>query len=107
MQLSKCALLFSSIFTLVFYPLHAHEEADYVVVGVGTAGAVVARKLSDDKKTSVIALHAGSNFTDTLLIKLSANAALTVPGTLGGPPLAETGLTTPQPHADDRQLAWV
>lgn len=36
-------------------------SADYVVVGVGTAGAVVAKELTDDKKTSLVALHSGRN----------------------------------------------
>lgn len=34
---------------------------DYVVVGTGPAGAVIAKRLTDDKKTSLLALEAGDN----------------------------------------------
>ncbi|GIO08625.1 choline dehydrogenase [Brevibacillus reuszeri] len=34
---------------------------DYIVVGTGPAGAVIAKKLTDDKKTSVLVLEAGEN----------------------------------------------
>lgn len=34
---------------------------DYIVVGTGPAGAVIAKSLTDDKKTSVLVLEAGSN----------------------------------------------
>lgn len=34
---------------------------DYIVVGTGPAGAVIAKTLSDDKKTSVLVLEAGEN----------------------------------------------
>ncbi|MGN7383933.1 GMC family oxidoreductase N-terminal domain-containing protein [Paenibacillus sp. SAFN-117] len=34
---------------------------DYIVIGAGTAGGVIAKKLTDDKKTSVLVLEAGTN----------------------------------------------
>ncbi|MFP5116062.1 GMC family oxidoreductase [Bacillaceae bacterium C204] len=34
---------------------------DYIVVGTGPAGAVIAKTLTDDKKTSVLVLEAGEN----------------------------------------------
>lgn len=34
---------------------------DYIVVGSGPAGSVLAKKLTDDKKTSVLVLEAGEN----------------------------------------------
>jgi choline dehydrogenase-like flavoprotein len=79
---------------------------DYIVVGVGTAGGAAAKKLSDDKRNSVLALHNGKNFTNTPLIKFSRNALLTVASALLGPPLYENGETVPQPHADNREILW-
>jgi choline dehydrogenase len=39
------------------------KEFDYIIVGNGTAGAVLARKLSDNFKNSVLVLEAGENFS--------------------------------------------
>lgn len=39
----------------------SHSMFDYIIVGTGPAGAVLARKLTDDKKTSVLVLEAGDN----------------------------------------------
>jgi choline dehydrogenase-like flavoprotein len=92
--------------------LWAASTADYVVVGVGTAGGRMARRLSDDKKTSVIALHNGPNLTQDPLIECSQNAIVTVLSALLGQldpninPLYQTGFTTPQPDADNRELFW-
>lgn len=63
------------------------DTADYVVVGVGTAGSLLANKLSADKKTSVIALHSGQNFVDSFIIKYSKNTVFSVLATLLGSPL--------------------
>lgn len=37
---------------------------DYIIVGNGTAGAVLARKLSDNKKNRVLVIEAGPNLSD-------------------------------------------
>lgn len=34
---------------------------DYIVIGAGTAGGVIAKELTDDRKTSVLVLEAGTN----------------------------------------------
>lgn len=34
---------------------------DYIVIGTGPAGAVIAKTLTDDKKTSILVLEAGEN----------------------------------------------
>lgn len=34
---------------------------DYVIIGTGPAGAVIAKNLTDNKKTSVLVLEAGEN----------------------------------------------
>lgn len=80
--------------------------ADYVIIGVGTAGALMAKELSDDHKTTVIALHNGENLTQDPLIKFSENAALTVAAGLVKSPLYENGETVPQKYADNRELLW-
>jgi len=62
------------------------NRADYVIVGVGTAGGLMAKKLSDDKKTSVIALHTGQNFTNSFILKYGKNTLFSVAATLLGDP---------------------
>lgn len=34
---------------------------DYIVIGTGPAGAVIAKKLTDDKRTFLLVLEAGEN----------------------------------------------
>ncbi|MES2121271.1 MAG: hypothetical protein V4492_00665, partial [Chlamydiota bacterium] len=62
------------------------NTADYIIVGVGTAGGLMAKKLTDDKKTSVIALHSGKNFTDAFILKYGKNTLFSVAATLLGSP---------------------
>lgn len=81
-------------------------SADYVIVGVGTSGPVVAKMLTDDKETSVIALHNGENLSKDPVIKFSENAVLTVLDFVIGPPFYENGLTVPQIGADNREVLW-
>ncbi|HVH96382.1 MAG TPA: NAD(P)-binding protein, partial [Bacillus sp. (in: firmicutes)] len=40
---------------------HSMNKFDFIVVGTGPAGAVIAKTLTDDKKTSVLVLEAGEN----------------------------------------------
>lgn len=39
---------------------------DFIVIGAGTAGGVIAKKLSDDKNTSVLVLEPGTNMVQEL-----------------------------------------
>ena len=111
-MMKKNALVWMSLVSIFLNPaLKADTQnlrtVDYVVVGVGTAGAVMAKKLSNDKKTTVVAIHNGPNLTEDPLIKLSVNAGITVASALIGPPLYRTGDSIPQPNANNREIAWV
>jgi choline dehydrogenase-like flavoprotein len=87
---------------------YCNLTADYVIIGVGTAGGLMANRLSADLKTSVIALHSGQNLTEDPEIKFSSNAIFTVlTGLFGSSSLYQTGETVPQPNADNRGLLWV
>lgn len=105
------SLPFNSLLEASCKPCHSRDEtftADYIVVGVGTAGGLMTRKLSNDFKTSVLALHIGENLTDDPLIKLSKNSLITVgAGLIGEPPLYESGETVPQTNANDRLIEWI
>lgn len=51
-------------------------HVDYVIVGTGTAGSLLAKVLSDDKKTEVISLEAGDNNSQDIAIKDSEFAGI-------------------------------
>lgn len=82
------------------------NTADYVIVGLGTSGPVIAKMLTDDKKTSVIALHNDKNLSNKPIIKFSENAAFTVLDATIGPPFYENGETIPQVDANNQEILW-
>lgn len=77
---------------------------DYIVIGTGPAGAVIAKTLTDDKKTSVLLVEAGENNDRDKPIRDSAFA----------PELEEQfsqkyfwqGEGIPQEGLDDRAFEW-
>lgn len=77
---------------------------DYIVVGTGPAGAVIAKTLTDDKKTSVLVLEAGENNDQDKPIRDSRFA----------PELEEEfsaqyfwqGVGVPQEGVDERTFEW-
>lgn len=77
---------------------------DYVVVGSGPAGAVIAKTLTDDRRTSVLVLEAGENHDQDPTIRNSTLA----------PQLEEQqfaqyfwqGEGVPQTGVDDRAFEW-
>lgn len=77
---------------------------DYIVVGTGPAGAVIAKTLTDDKKTSVLLIEAGENRDKDKPIRNSTFA----------PELEEhffpqyfwQGEGVPQDKVDDRSFEW-
>jgi choline dehydrogenase-like flavoprotein len=78
---------------------------DYVIIGAGSAGCVIANRLSADPSVRVLVLEAGGSDTSPLFRK---------PGMLGlvyqVPQLkkrADWGYrTAPQKHMNDRQMPW-
>ena len=71
---------------------------DYVIVGGGTAGCVLANRLTEDADVSVLLLEAGSR---------DINPMIHVPGGVGmlfGPRVNWRFHTVPQPYLDNRQI---
>ena len=64
----------SSFFNPCVFPVPISEPikptnpnmSDYIVIGAGTAGGVIAKELTDDNSTSVLVLEAGTNMTNEL-----------------------------------------
>ncbi|KAI0039271.1 GMC oxidoreductase [Auriscalpium vulgare] len=73
-------------------------KIDYLIVGGGTCGLVVASRLSEDPTVTVAVIEAGGNHKDAELVDVPglANRAL-------GNPLFDWGfVSTPQVHANNR-----
>jgi choline dehydrogenase len=73
---------------------------DYIIIGAGSAGSVVAARLSEDPATSVLVLEAGPP-DDVREIALPAAAP-----TLWSGPLTWDNVTVPQRHAAGRAVPW-
>lgn len=81
-------------------PEQQHAETfDYVVVGAGTAGCVVASRLSEDDATRVCIIEAGPMDRHPFIhIPACVGAAIATPA------LNWRFLTTPQPHLNHRRI---
>ncbi|ETW75271.1 GMC oxidoreductase 12 [Heterobasidion irregulare TC 32-1] len=79
-----------------------NKSFDYIIVGAGTAGLVVAARLSEDPATSVLVLEAGAANLD--------DPNLTLPATYGkvfkDPNYDWAFTTVPQKHADNNTYLW-
>ena len=74
---------------------------DYIVVGAGSAGCVLAARLSADPKTRVLVVEAGPEPTDPWIKIPAGMARLFAPG-----PHNWGYLTEPEPHLDGRRMYW-
>jgi choline dehydrogenase-like flavoprotein len=75
------------------------DTFDYVIVGAGTAGCVLAARLSEDRSSSVCLLEAGGE---------DSHPFIHIPATVGAaivqPKLNWRFLTVPQPNLNDRRI---
>lgn len=77
------------------------EAWDYIIVGAGSAGCVLANRLSENPATRVLLLEAGRK-DNHLFFKMPAGVSKLVGGTLGNWALE----TEPQRHLNNRRLFW-
>lgn len=73
---------------------------DYIIVGAGSAGCVLANRLTEDPETSVLLLEAGRN--DDLPAIHDASLAPSLLGT----PVDWAFFTEPEPHLHNRKIFW-
>jgi choline dehydrogenase len=80
----------------------ADDRWDYIIIGAGSAGCVLANRLSENPKTRVLLLEAGGK-DKSILVKMPAG----VGGLLGTKNDFNWGFwTEPEPHLDNRKLWW-
>jgi choline dehydrogenase len=78
------------------------EEFDFVVVGAGSAGCVIANRLSDDGRFTVLLLEAGGS-DKSPIIKMPAATDLYG---IGNPKYDWRYITEPDPSRNNRQDIW-
>ncbi|THH20334.1 hypothetical protein EW146_g1022 [Bondarzewia mesenterica] len=79
-----------------------NKKFDYVIVGGGTAGLVLASRLTEDPKTSVLVIEAGpANLNDSMLLRLASFAAQ-----FGQEKYDWFFRTVPQEKSDGTQFFW-
>ncbi|PIC96810.1 dehydrogenase [Sporosarcina sp. P26b] len=89
--------------------LHGNVEDqtyDYIVVGTGPAGSVVANKLSNDKRNSVLVVEAGSNDSNKRLVRDSKFAVPILLYQDFAPEFYIPGHGIPQRGAAGRTFPW-
>jgi len=77
------------------------EEYDYIIVGAGSAGCVLANRLSEDPSKTVLLLEAGPE-DSSMWMKIPAGTTKVF-----GPSAVNWGyFTEPEPHLRDRKIYW-
>ncbi len=77
------------------------SEADYIIIGAGAAGAVLAARLSEDPSVSVLLLEAGGKARGPLF------SVPLMTGVLLRSTIANWNyVTEPEPNLDNRRLRW-
>lgn len=69
------ALGITTLFSVDYGAAKLNTEYDYIIVGSGSAGAIVAARLSEDPSVSVLLLEAGPDY-DGLFVRAPAGSAL-------------------------------
>ncbi|KAK0222786.1 aryl-alcohol oxidase [Armillaria nabsnona] len=77
-------------------------DFDYIIVGGGTAGNVLANRLTEQKDTSVLVLEAGQSTADVLVSQVPFFCPQAMPNT----PLDWNFTTTPQPGFNGRAILY-
>ncbi|KAK0196131.1 aryl-alcohol oxidase [Armillaria mellea] len=77
-------------------------DFDYIIVGGGTAGNVLANRLTEQKDTSVLVLEAGQSTADVLVAQVPFFCPQATPNT----PLDWNFTTTPQPGLNGRAISY-
>ena len=79
---------------------------DYIIVGAGTAGSVLARRLADESDYSVCVVEAGNTFDDQdWAIRMPGGVYKLSPDVLHGSCLFDWGyFTVPQIHLNNRVI---
>ncbi|KAK0437905.1 aryl-alcohol oxidase [Desarmillaria tabescens] len=78
------------------------QDFDYIIVGGGTAGNVLANRLTEQKNTSVLVLEAGQSTTDVLLSQVPWFCTSATPQTS----VDWNFTTTPQSGYNGRSIAY-
>ena len=77
------------------------QDADYIVVGAGSAGCAVAARLSEEAGARVVLLEAGSRDTNPWL-----HVPIGYARTMYHPTLSWNLITEPEPELHNRRIPW-